>query len=155
VRTVGLVKSNFNPELLAVKLNRTGDTAARKILAVMREEGDRIVEEARANAPVDDGELEDAIEAVENRSGANGRVVVTVQIDPSAVDNKGVPVIKYARVLHEALAPYGTGAFSLGPASRAKDGGGGKVGGKFMERAMRSRIGEMGKKVKQIVKESA
>jgi hypothetical protein len=151
---VGLVKSNFNPEMLALKIQRMGDSAARRILGVMREEGDKIAELARENAPVDDGELEEAIQVVENRGGPNGRTVVSVQVDPTATDSKGVPVIQYARIMHEALAPYGTGAFHLGPASRAKDGGGGRVGGKFMERAMRSRIGEMGKKVKQIVKES-
>lgn len=151
---MGLVKSNFNPELLAIKMNRLGDTAARRILGVMREEGDTIAELARENAPVDDGELEDAIQVVEDRGGVNNRVQVTVQVDPGAIDSKGVPVMSYARVMHEALAPYGTGAFHLGPESQAKDGGSGKVGGKFMERSMRSRIGEMGKRVKQIVKES-
>jgi hypothetical protein len=140
--------------MLALKIQRMGDTAARRILNVMREEGDKIAELARENAPIDDGDLEEAIEAVETRGGPNGRTVVSVQVDPAAVDAKGVPVIKYARVMHEALAPFGTGAFKLGPASRQKDGGSGRVGGKFMERAMRSRIGEMGKKVKQIVKES-
>jgi hypothetical protein len=151
---VGLVKTNFNPELLAVKLNRLGSEASRKILAAMREEGDNIAAEARANAPHKDGDLEDAIQVVEDRGGANGRVQVTVQVDPSAAGTDGRPVIQYARIMHEALAPYGTGAYQLDAGSLAKDAGSGRVGGKFMERAMRSRIGPLGKKVKKIVKDA-
>jgi hypothetical protein len=151
---VGLVKNNFNPELLALKVNRMGDVAARRILGVMREEGDTIAGLARENAPYKDGDLEEAIQVVEDRGGINNRVQVTVQVDPSAIDKEGKPVVEYARVMHEALAPYGTGAFNLDEGSIAKDGGSGKVGGKFMERAMNTRIGEMGKRVKQIVKES-
>lgn len=152
---MGLVKSNFNPELLAVKLNQIGARSSRQILAVMREEADNIVELAKENAPHKDGDLENAIEAVEDRGGINNRIQIAIQVDPTAIDSDGKPVSEYAVIMHEGLAPYGTGAFHLDEGSIAKDGGSGKVGGKFMERAMRSRIGEMGKKVKQIVKDSA
>ena len=151
---MGLVKSNFNPELLAIRLNQIGERSSRRILGVMREEADTIVELAKQNAPHKDGDLEDAIQAVEDRSGLNNRTQITVQVDPAAIDSDGKPVSEYAVIMHEALAPYGTGAYQLDEGSIAKDGGSGTVGGKYMERAMRSRIGEMGKRVKQIVKES-
>jgi hypothetical protein len=152
---VGLVKSNFSPELLAIRLNQIGERSSRQILGVMREEADNIVELAKENAPHKDGDLENAIQAVEDRSGINNRTQITVQVDPTAIDSDGKPVMEYAVIMHEALAPYGTGGYQLDEGSIAKDAGSGKVGGKYMERAMRSRIGEMGKKVKQIVKDSA
>ncbi|MEZ2310749.1 HK97 gp10 family phage protein [Paraburkholderia sp. RCC_158] len=151
---MGLVKSNFSPELLAIRLNQLGERSSRQILAVMREEADNIVELAKENAPHKDGDLEDAIHAVEDRGGINNRTQITVQVDPAAIDIHGKPVSEYAVIMHEALAPYGTGGYKLDEGSIAKDGGSGKVGGKYMERAMRSRVGEMGKKVKQIVKDS-
>ncbi|CAG9228860.1 hypothetical protein [Burkholderia vietnamiensis] len=152
---MGLVKSNFDPELLAVRLAQLGDRSSRKILGVMRDEAETIATLAKENAPHKDGDLEGAIEVVEDRGGVNNRTQVTIQVNPAATDAHGKRVAEYAAIMHEGLAPYGTGAFQLDEGSIAKDGGSGKVGGKFMERAVRSRLGPMGKKVKAIISEES
>jgi hypothetical protein len=152
---MGLVKSNFNPELLSLQLANKGETTNRKILAVMRDEAGNIVLAAQQNAPFKDGDLEKAIQAAEDRGGINGRTQISIRVDPSAVDEHGVQVAEYAAIMHSGLAPYGTGAFELDTKSLEKDAGSGKVGGRFLERAMNSRIGELGKKVKAIITEGS
>jgi hypothetical protein len=146
---VGLVKTNFDVAMLTARISQVGDRSSRRILAVMREEADKMRDLAKQNAPVDDGDLVDAIEVVEERSGKHGRTEITLQIDPEAVDANGTErVADYGLKMELGLAPYGSGAFSLGPKSQEKAAGGAKVGGKFMERAKDARVGEMGKKVK-------
>ncbi|RQT26051.1 HK97 gp10 family phage protein [Burkholderia contaminans] len=150
---MGLVKSNFSTELLAAQLAQLGERSSRKILTVMRDEAQTIARLAKENAPHKDGDLEEAIHVVEDRGGMNNRTQVTIEVDPAAVDAHGRRVAEYAAIMHEGLAPYGTGAFKLDDGSIAKDAGSGKVGGKFLERAVRSRLGPMGKKVKAIIAE--
>jgi hypothetical protein len=153
---VGLVKTNFNPELLAAKLRQLGERSSRRVLGVMREEADTMADLAKQFAPHKDGDLEKAIEVNESRTGWNGRTEITVRVNPNARDNDGdgERVAAYGLRMEHGLAPYGSGAFQLDEGSIAKDGGSGRVGGKFMERAVKARTGVMGKKVKQAVSES-
>jgi hypothetical protein len=139
-------------QLLNVTLEQLGEYSQRQILAVMREEADNIAFQAKQNAPVDEGFLEDAIQVVEDREGINGRVRVSVQVDPDARDDRGESVYDYGVMLNALLAPFGSGAWNLGELSRAKDGGRGVVGGRFIERAVISRQAIIGRKINQIAR---
>lgn len=151
---MGLNKSLFSidRQLLEVKLRQLGERSHREILAVMRDEADKIAENAREFAPRDEKYLERAIEVVEDRDGINGRTQVYVQVNPDATDERGVNVFEYARMVNELLEPFGSGAWKLGEESRAKDAGRGIVGGKFIERAVITRQAIIGRKINQIAR---
>lgn len=152
---MGIIKTNFSAKGLGARIQQVGDKSLASALEVMREESEKIAELARSFAPIDDGDLEKAIQVVEKRDGINGRVAITIQIDPSARNEKGIPVELYAIEMHEGQsigANNGTHAFGLGKRSAAKDAGRGIVGGKFLERAARSRMGMIGKKIAAILR---
>ena len=127
---------------LGLTLRQTGERAERRAREQMKREGEKIADIARTLAPVDyEGqthgspparELERSIEA-ERSYEDNRRLTITVSAG-GVVD--GVDVDEYAGLMHEGLAPYGSGAYLPGPATRAK---GGKAGGKFLERAFLER----------------
>lgn len=143
---------SLDRQLLEVTLSQLGERSNREILRVMRDEGEEIAKQARENAPVDEGFLEQAIEVVENRDGINGRTTVSVQVDPEAIDDRGESVYEYGVLVNELLAPFGSGLWNLGPESRAKDGGRGVVGGKYIERAVISRQSIIGRRINQIAR---
>lgn len=139
-------------QLMEVALSQLGERSSRDILAVMREESQEIARNAREFAPVDDGYLQEAIEVVEERSGINGRTVITVQVDPEAQDDRGESVYDYGRLVSMLLEPHGSGLWKLGKKSAAKDGGRGVVGGRFIERAVKSRQSIIGRKINEIAR---
>lgn len=88
---------------------------------------------ARLYAPVDEGNLEDAIKEGKSR-GSDGRNVYTVEVDESqdasTKDHPNRVVGDYAMKMHD-------GVYNLGPLSEAKaEETGLPVGRKFLERAM-------------------
>lgn len=127
-------------------IEQVGARAERSVLQVMRTEAEEIARLASDFAPRDDSELDHSIKVGEDRGGINGRTRVFIYIDPEATDNKGASIVEYGLIMHEGLAPFGSGAYNLGEGSVVKDGGSGVVGGKFLERAYRKRRGEIGKK---------
>lgn len=139
---------------LTLAINQIGDRAVRGIAQVMREEGENIRDLARSYAPVDDGYLEQSIVTDEDRHGAHGRLQVYVFINENMAADRGKLIRDYAILMHEGLAPYGSGAYQLGPRSRAKALGGNKVGGKFLERAAKKRLKPLMQKVQEIVRRS-
>lgn len=154
---MGIVKTNFSAAALAAKLEQRGERAVAGVLGVMREEANKMADLAREFAPIDHGDLESAIEVVENKDGMNGRKTITVQVDPNARDDQGKLVEIYAIEMHEGQSigeNDGSYAYGLGKRSREKDGGRGVVGGKFLERAVKSRVGILGKKVAAALKRS-
>ncbi|MCG5512857.1 hypothetical protein LQD11_06900 [Ectothiorhodospira shaposhnikovii] len=91
---------------------------------------------ARKMAPVDEGNLEDAIVVSEAGRGLFGGIKFEVKIDENMPlpEKPGKTVGDYATIMHEQLTPYGP--LQLGPASIEKQ----KttdviVGGGFLERA--------------------
>jgi len=139
-----------------VRLDQIGEKALRGIYGVMQDEGKIIEHLAKLFAPVDDGYLEDAIKTDDTPPGRTalgrfGRGKVSVYIDMSMPADGAKVVGDYAMRIHEGLAPYGSGAYQLGPKSIAK---GGEVGGKFMERAANERISSIYAKVQNIVRRS-
>jgi hypothetical protein len=125
-------------EELMVMLRQLGPKATDGIFEQMKAEAKTIQNLARSYAPIDHGNLEDAIK-VEVLSGgrdARGRFMrkaLSVFIDMEAEGYNGEPMSQYAYIMHEHLTPYGP--LNLGEKSAAKNAGSGRVGGRFLERA--------------------
>lgn len=152
-------KVSMNRKGLEISIKQTGERVTRGVATVMSEEGKKIAELARDYAPVDKGNLEDAIQVEETNTGLNGRREVTVFVDESVAAGGDKAVGDYALLMHEALYPYGSAGpddkrFQLGPKSQAKRAGGKKVGGKFLTRALSDRRAEFMAKVAKKVKNS-
>jgi hypothetical protein len=130
---------------LGVLLQQVGEKAVRGIYAQMKVEAEKLAEKARENAPVDHGDLEKAIKVREAGGGRNdrgqfARKSIEVYVDETLPahdsngrERPGKTVGDYAWEMHEHLTP--AGPLQLGPKSQEKDGGSGKVGGKYLERA--------------------
>lgn len=139
-------------EIFSARLEQLGERSNRAILQVMREEAEKLADTAKDFAPVDDGHLVDSIEVVEDREGINRRTRISVQMNPDAVDERGHSVAEYGMLIHELLAPFGSGFWNLGKDSRAKDGGRGIVGGKFITRAVIARQAVIGRRINEIAR---
>lgn len=123
------ITSDF--ESLMTIIRQGGERVVRGVSTQMKKEGEEIQKLAREYAPVDEGNLEDAITVEADRSGVRGRTVVYVYVDenhPAHMTTVG----QYAMRMHE-------GEYRLGPGSQAKDAGRGVVGPKFLERAVDER----------------
>lgn len=145
---MGITKVSFDVNAIELKLRQIGDRAVKGGLNVMREEGDAIVDLAREYAPYDEGKLEAAIERnPQEERDENRRAVVQVWVNPQASGSGGMRVGEYAYLMHEGLGPYGDGTYGPGPGTRDKQSMGMDAGGKFLERALRRRAGELGKKL--------
>jgi hypothetical protein len=126
---MGVKMSGFTE--LSATLKQGGDTVRRAVRERIKREGPNIAKLAREYAPRDKGNLENAIQNVQSYdSGHHGRLMAEVGV----VDQGDVG--DYAIEMHEHLEPYGDGGYTLGDGSLAK---GGKVGGKFLERALEDR----------------
>lgn len=135
---------------LSLLLRQGGERAVRRARSQMKREIGKIEQLAKDFAPVDHKgpgpglppghELERSIRQRRTYEN-NRRLAVAVDVG-GTVD--GVDVDDYALLMHEGLAPYGSGAFQPGPATKAK---GGQAGGKFLERAYKEREQVMVKEI--------
>jgi len=153
-------------EGILAKIEQIGDRAHRGVAAMMKEQGMVIRDKARSNAPVapddeDGGTLESAITCESQRTGINGRSEVFVYIDGSRAKPDGTPVGEYMLLMHEGLAPYGSGFAGdiYNPKypyrySRKKAASGHDVGGKFLERAVEEHRPQIYYRARQIIKDS-
>lgn len=139
-------------QALMAMLEQVGERAVRGVSDEIKKGAEEIAELAIKYAPVDEGNLEDAIKVEFDRYGINRRIRATVYVDLDVRGADGVPVGRYAMAMHEGLAPYGSGAFNLGAKSRAKDGGTGRVGGKYLERAINELSPEIFARVQRKIK---
>jgi len=142
-----------NPVGLGIRLSQFGPKVVKHVVDVMRDESGIIQELARNNAPVDKGDLEGAIKIDEDRGGINRRVRLLVYVDPDHPDGDrdDSRVGDYMMLMHEGLAPYGSGAYQLGIKSRAKASAGMDVGGKFFERAYLEREPKIASRVHRMI----
>jgi hypothetical protein len=115
-----------------VKLRRTEKTTSKRLLLHMRNSAIKIRDLARALAPVDEGNLEDAIQVIEDGESFLGR---TRKIEMIGVDSSrlGEGYTKYGHrydvFMHE-------GSYNLGQKSQDKAAANGKmVGPKYLTRA--------------------
>lgn len=130
---MGLIVKNL--KAIKARLARSENKVMDGSLRALRAMGELVAKEARLNAPVDTGELEDAITTIEERTrnsrGQFGQVTIKVGVDVSKLkleDHKGYD---YSIAMHD-------GVYKLGPLSQEKqDSQGNIVGYKYLERALR------------------
>jgi hypothetical protein len=115
-----------------LKLARTEKVTHKRLLRHLRNSAEEVAKLARAFAPVDEGNLEEAIEASESKEGffSRKRSVVFVGVNPDKLgEGYTESGFRYDVRMHE-------GAYKLSPASLEKQRTGGKtVGPKYLTRA--------------------
>lgn len=126
---------------LTTLLDRTADDTNRHMAEMLRREANEIARLAGEFSPVDTESLENSWEVVElggdrDYRGRFTKKSYAVQIDPTARNPDGTWVSDYALEMHEHQEPYGSGRYKLGKKSQKKNEGNGRVGGKFLERAV-------------------
>lgn len=138
------LRVDFDINSLIAQLDAVGKDTTKAAQAAMKAGGKDIRDLARDYAPIDEGDLEKAI--ITQVSGKT----VFVGVDPRATDDRGASVAGYGLLMHEYQAigvpgplPKSSGLYGLGKKSVNKDGGRGRVGGKFLERA----FSELAKKI--------
>lgn len=130
----------FGLDALETMIRQGGARAQHGVVDQMRKEAENMRDLAKKFAPIDEGNLEDAIEMEERGGGrddmgrfARKSFVVKVNLRHAAPHGKTVG--DYAYLMHEHLTPYGP--LNLGPLSQAKQEGQSEmVGGMYMERAV-------------------
>lgn len=114
------------------ELRRTEERTSKALLRHLRHSADDIADLAREYAPVDEGNLEEAIEVAEGTEGFLGRNrnVELIGVNPGKLgEGFGKYKFRYDVAMHE-------GSYNLGPRSRAKAASNGKqVGPKYLTRA--------------------
>jgi hypothetical protein len=136
---VGLSVSGV--EELKFILQKASSEAPKHIFEQMKREGKKMQQLARMMAPVDMGNLEDAITLSTEGGGRDMRgrfmskvVAVFIDMNQPVPERPGHVVGEYAYEMHEHLTPMGPK--KLGKKSVAKQSGQSEqVGGGFMERA--------------------
>jgi HK97 gp10 family phage protein len=131
---------------LLTNLSQVGERAVRGVSDEIKQGAEDIKDLAKLQAPIDEGNLEDAIKVDVDRSGVKGRIQAFVYVDGSVTTDDGKAVEDYAMQMHE-------GTYNLGPRSQAKDSAvGGGVGRKFLERAVDELSPNIINRVQQAVK---
>lgn len=123
-------------------------------LLALREAANLVVMAAKLNAPVDEGDLEGAISAIEERNrtslGRFGVTVIKVGVDTSKLDLGSRNGYDYSIRMHEDPD------YKLGPLSEAKQAtlGGVTVGYKYLERALKDNERLARQRMEAIIKRS-
>lgn len=157
--------SNKNPvncdvRRLTARIEQVGERAVKGISDAMRRYAEVIMRDAIANAPRKTGTLESAIRVEFTRKNGNGRLGVTIYVDPtvpySDPDPNHKPTDKvvgdYANLIDRGLSPYGSGRYSAGVGTRAK---GRRAGGRFLERAVNRHREALLRRARAIAKRAA
>lgn len=133
---MGVVKINFNPDGISLKIQQIGQRAIKHGVEEMRDSGEEIAKTAQEYAPHNLGNLEEAIKVLDETrdSERSFRREVNVGVDPSMPGSPGqLSLAEYALYTHEGMAPFGDGTYpGPGKGTRAK---GPLAGGKYLERA--------------------
>ncbi len=130
---------HLDPGALEASIRNIADRASKDAAKVMRKAAIRIRDLAHDYAPRKTGTLEKAIDYGTIKDPGTRRNVYVIYIDLD-MDSAGgkKQVGDYAKVMEEQLEPYGRGKYNLGVGSAMKAIlEGKKVGGKFLERAVR------------------
>ena len=141
------MKFNFNAAALEASIQNIADRAVRGASEEMRKTAIKIRDLAKDYAPIDTGTLERAIDYATIKDPATRRNVFVVYVDLDKVHPEGGVVGDYAFIMEQQLHPYGRQKgkihFDLGFGSQMKAGSGLKVGGRFLERAMKDGMGNL------------
>lgn len=132
---------------ITARIEQVGKRAVKGISDAMRYYAEVMLRDAISNAPRDTGSLERALEIDYDYTGKNGRLAVTIRVDPSApyIDpnpnhkpsNKTVG--DYAELMERYLRPHGRAAagekgYDARAGTVAK---GSQAGGRYLARAVR------------------
>jgi hypothetical protein len=141
---VGLTVTGWDK--IKANIARTEQKAQQNSLAALRAMAKLIVTAARANAPIDEGDLESAIVSKEVRErtagGQFGQTTIQVGVDTSLLDLESRKGFDYSVPMHE-------GDYNLGPRSMIKQSflPGVTVGSKYLERAIQDNQNEVRKRL--------
>jgi len=132
------------------KLENISKRSSKGALREMRKGGKQIEELAKKMAPIDEGNLEEAITYEEDRSGINNRIAIKIFVDEDKVVTAKKNVGDYALIVHDNLdgKNYGKGEKSKEKAKRE----GVEVGPFFMDRAVEELKDEIADAVERAVK---
>lgn len=137
---------NFNAGALEASISNLAEKASRGASEEMRKCAIKIRNLAVAYAPHKTGTLESAIQYETIKNPMTRRNVFIVYIDLDQLNPGGHHVGDYAYIMEQQLHPFGRRSgkinFNLGDGSRAKNSSG-KVGGRFLERAMKDGSADM------------
>jgi hypothetical protein len=113
-----------------------------------------IAAEARANAPVDTHNLEEAIKVEERLTGRGNHAADVVVEGPGS---RGRDISDYAMEIHERQVPAPGADLGLGPLSQAKQDAdpSHQVGGLYMDRALRDKKKEAVDLIRQAARKAA
>lgn len=133
------------------RISRTEERVQANSLRAMRAMADLIVKAAKMNAPIDTGDLEGAIEAVEERNrtalGQFGQTTIRVGVNTSKLQLELHKGFDYSIPMHEDPN------YNLGPRSAAKQSAqGNTVGYKYLERALKDNEAEVRRRVEAAIK---
>lgn len=135
------------------KMARTEKKVLDHSLAALRKQAQLVVMMAKLNAPIDKGDLENAIVAREKRErtalGRFGQVVIEVGVDTSLLDLGIREGFDYSIEMHE-------GDYNLGPRSQIKQDHlpGVTVGYKYLERALKDSERQIRAQMEQAVRQA-
>lgn len=113
-------------------IRQTGDKAKKGVALKMQNIGNEMFDLAREYAPLDFGNLEDAIKINIDRGDINRRIQVMIWVDGDMPAHDGRPIGRYALLMHEGLAPWGSGEWHAREGTEKK---GPQAGGRYMARA--------------------
>jgi hypothetical protein len=160
---MGFAKVDFDVSKIKARIAQGGERCVRGGKQILEEEAEIIVQLAGDFAPRDDGTLEEASSfKIREVGGKNNRTDFEIALNSRKRDEKGKRVALYGAIQHENLEPFGD--LNLGPRSQEKNDGQAigvrsgfqaakaKVGGKFLERALQSRVGQIGKRIAERVR---
>lgn len=134
------------------RISRTEDNVMSGSLRALRAMADLVVKEAKLNAPIDTGDLESAIVAIEERErtalGRFGQTTIRVGVDVTKLRLELHGGFDYSIPMHEDPD------YNLGPRSQIKqDVQGNTVGYKYLERALKENEIEIRRRVEKAIKE--
>lgn len=148
---MGLRVSGLSKVLANMK--RTEERVQKGSLEALRQAAKEVVALARKFAPIDDGDLTEAISAQEVRErtslGRFGQIEIRVGVDVSKLNLEKRKGFDYSIPMHE-------GSYNLGPLSRIKQAGQSEqVGPKYLSRALQQLKGKLTKDMEEAIRRAA
>ena len=147
-------------QAITARIEQVGKRAVKGISDAMRYYAEVMLRDAIANAPRDTGSLERALEIDYSYGGLNGRLQVTIRVDPDAPYIDPNPNHKptdktvgdYAELMERYLRPHGRGGkWDARAGTRAK---GPQDGGRFLARAVRDHMEALLNRARNLVRKA-
>lgn len=137
-------------QAVQARISRTEERVQDNSLKAMRAMAELVVKAAKMNAPIDTGDLEGAIEAIEERErtvqGRFGQTTIRVGVNTEKLQLELHRGFDYSIPMHEDT-------YNLGPRSAIKQSIlGNTVGYKYLERALRDNEAEIRRRVEAAIK---